>query len=191
MRGLLRGLLGGLGLAVFAHCAHAQPAYPARTVQAIIGFTAGGSVDIKARNLLMAISIQLGQQFVPVNREGASGAIAFAALAGAKPDGYTLGAGPTTPIAIAIAPHLQKDVKYGVEPFEYICQSFENVFTVAVPAESPFRSMNDVLAEARARWRCPWDATRACSRCSPTSAIPLSPTRRRLPNWACRRCLPG
>ena len=145
-RSIFRGMLAAL--AVTSGSALAQQAYPARSVQAIIGFTAGGSVDIMARNLLMAISSQLGQQFVPVNREGASGAIAFAGLAGAKADGYTLGAGPTTPIAIA--PHLQKDVKYGVDSFEYICQSFENVFTVAVPMESPLRSVADILAAARA-----------------------------------------
>src|SRR5207302_11520891 len=125
------------------------PAYPTRAVTAIVGFSAGGSVDVMARNLLAVISSQLGQQFVVVNKEGASGSIAFAGLALAKPDGYTLGAGPTTPMSIA--PHIHKDVRYGPDSFEYICQSFENVFTVAVPAESPFRSIGEIVAAARAR----------------------------------------
>ncbi len=147
---MLHRLALGAALAALAMAsAHSQPAYPSRTVTVIVGFSAGGSVDVMARNLLAVISSQLGQQFVVVNKEGASGSIAFAGLALAKPDGYTIGAGPTTPMSIA--PHIHKDVKYGPDSFEYICQSFENVFTVAVPAESPFRSIGEIVAAARAR----------------------------------------
>jgi tripartite-type tricarboxylate transporter receptor subunit TctC len=127
----------------------AQDTYPARAVQVIVAFPAGGSVDVMARNLVAAMSALLGQQFIVVNRDGASGSIGFGQVAAARPDGYTLGAGPTTPIATA--PHLMKDLKYGVDSFEYICQSFENVFTISVRPESPFRSIGDVIAAARAR----------------------------------------
>jgi len=128
--------------------ARAQTSYPLRPVQVIVAFTAGGSVDVMARNLVAVVASQLGQPFVVVNRDGASGTIGFGQLAGAQPDGYTLGAGPTTPISIA--PHLNKNVKFGVNSFEYICQSFENVFTIAVPLESPFRSVTDIITAARA-----------------------------------------
>jgi tripartite-type tricarboxylate transporter receptor subunit TctC len=149
----LRNILaaGGLALAVASIGAgpvRAQGAYPARPVQVIVAFTAGGSVDVMARHLVAAMSAQLGQPFVVVNREGATGTIGFGQLAAARPDGYTLGAGPTTPIATA--PHLVKDTKYGVDSFEYICQSFENVFTISVRPESPFRSIDDLIAAARA-----------------------------------------
>ena len=130
------------------HAARGQLAYPQKPVQVIVGFSAGGSVDVMARNLVAAVSAQLGQPFVIVNKDGASGAIGFGQLANAAPDGYTLGAGPTTPISIA--PHLMKSVKFGVDSFEYVCQSFENVFTIAVPLESPFRTMAEVIAAARA-----------------------------------------
>lgn len=83
-----------------------------------------------------------------VNRDVASGSIGFGQLANATPDGYTLGAGPTTPISIA--PHLMKNIKFGVDSFEYICQSFENVFTIAAPLDTPFRSVADILDAARA-----------------------------------------
>ena len=138
-----------IALATFhAAPACAQTLYPARPVQVIIGFPAGGNVDVMARVLVAAMGDDLRQQFVVVNRDGASGAIGFGLLANATPDGYTLGGGPTTPISIA--PHLMKDLKYGVNSFEYICQSFENVFTIAVPAESPLRSINDLMTAARA-----------------------------------------
>jgi tripartite-type tricarboxylate transporter receptor subunit TctC len=138
-------------IALATYCAgpaSAQTTYPARPVQVIIGFPAGGNVDVMARVLVAAMGDDLRQQFVVVNRDGASGAIGFGMLANATPDGYTLGGGPTTPISIA--PHLMKDLKYGVDSFEYICQSFENVFTIAVPSESPLRSISDLMTAARA-----------------------------------------
>ena len=127
---------------------HAQSAYPQRPVQVIVGFPAGGSVDVMARNLVTAINAQLGGSFVVVNRDGSSGTIGFGQVAAAPPDGYLLGAGPTTPMSIA--PHLIKNIKFNVDSFEYICQSFENVFTIAVPIDSPFRSVADIIAAARA-----------------------------------------
>jgi tripartite-type tricarboxylate transporter receptor subunit TctC len=149
MRRLLdwAGLIG-VSMLVGASAALAQSAYPSRPVQVIVGFPAGGSVDVMARNLVAAISGQLGQPFVVVNRDGMSGTIGFGAVAGARADGYTLGAGPTTPISIA--PHLLAELRYGVDSFEYVCQSFENVFTIAVPLDSAFRSMAELVAAARA-----------------------------------------
>src|SRR4029077_10874675 len=108
-----RRLAFAISLAAATQTAPAQQAYPSHAVTVIVGFSAGGSVDVMARNLLSVISAQLGQQFVVVNKEGASGSIAFAGLAAAKPDGYTIGAGPTTPMSIA--PHIHKDVRYGPE----------------------------------------------------------------------------
>ena len=141
-------LLFATVLFMFGGAAAAQGTYPQRPVQVIIGFPAGGSVDVMARTLVTAIAADLGQTFAIVNRDGASGTIGFGQVASAAPDGYTLGGGPTTPIAIA--PHLMKNIKFGVGSFEYVCQSFENVFTIAVPLDSPLRSMAEVLAAARA-----------------------------------------
>ena len=137
-----------LAAALMTGAVQAQTNYPQRPVQVIIGFPAGGSVDVMARNLVTAINAQLGGSFVVVNRDGSSGTIGFGQVAAAPPDGYMLGAGPTTPISIA--PHLIKNIKFGPESFEYICQSFENVFTIAVPLDSPFRSVADIIAAARA-----------------------------------------
>ena len=135
-------------IVAIAGAAQAQTGYPQRAVQVIIGFPAGGSVDVMARTLVAAVAAQLGQTFAVINRDGASGTIGFGQVAGAPPDGYTLGAGPTTPISIA--PHLMKNIRFGVNSFEYVCQSFENVFTIAVPLDSPIRSVAEILATARA-----------------------------------------
>ena len=125
----------------------AAQAYPVRPVQVIIAYPPGGAVDVMARNLINTIQPQMNQQFVVVNRDGASGAIGFGVLANSTPDGYTLGAGPTTPMSIT--PHLMKNIKFGVDSFEYICQSFENVFTMEVPQESPYRTVTELLAAVK------------------------------------------
>ena len=81
------------------------------------------------------------------NRDGASGTIGFNALAAATPDGSTIAFGPTTPIANA--PYLVKGVRYQVESFDYLCQIFENVFTIAVTPQSKFKSVHDLITAAK------------------------------------------
>lgn len=64
--------------------------YPNRPVHWMIGFAAGGPVDIVARIMAQWLSDRLGQQFIVENRAGSGGNIAAAAAINAAPDGYTL-----------------------------------------------------------------------------------------------------
>ena len=83
-------LAAGAALLPFApHVAKAQ-AYPSRPVRIIVGFPAGGTVDIVARVIGQWLSERLGQQFVIENRLGAGGNIAAEAVVRAPADGYTL-----------------------------------------------------------------------------------------------------
>src|SRR5258708_33032459 len=127
------------GAAALAMCGTAQAeSWPARPIEMIIAFAAGGGVDIIGRAVAQAIGDELGQSVVVINRDGAAGTLGFGQLAAAASDGYTLGFGPTTPIANA--PYLVKGVRYHVDSFDYVCQVFENVFPMAVLAESKFKS---------------------------------------------------
>ena len=83
----------------FAAVAAAQPvlsrfafaqSYPSRPVRIIVGFAAGGGVDITARLIGQWLSDRLGQTFVIENRPGAGGNIATEVVVNAQPDGYTL-----------------------------------------------------------------------------------------------------
>jgi tripartite-type tricarboxylate transporter receptor subunit TctC len=127
--------------------AHAQ-SWPTRPIEMIIAFAAGGGVDVIGRAMAQAIGDELHQTVVVVNRDGAAGTLGFGQLAAATADGYTIGFGPTTPISNA--PYLVKGVRYQVESFDYVCQVFENIFTMAVNAESKFKSAQDLLAAAAA-----------------------------------------
>ncbi|MDH7795008.1 MULTISPECIES: tripartite tricarboxylate transporter substrate binding protein [unclassified Beijerinckia] len=84
-------------LAIAAGTAFAAPAlgqvqggYPNRQLRLMVGYSAGGGVDLAARLLAARLSTVLGQQIVVENRAGASGQIAADAVAKAPPDGYTL-----------------------------------------------------------------------------------------------------
>ncbi|WP_162496299.1 Bug family tripartite tricarboxylate transporter substrate binding protein [Bradyrhizobium canariense] len=68
----------------------ASAAYPDRPVHWIIGFSAGGPVDIVARIMAQWLTDRLGQQFIVENRTGSGGNIAAAAAITSPPDGYTL-----------------------------------------------------------------------------------------------------
>jgi tripartite-type tricarboxylate transporter receptor subunit TctC len=80
---------GAAVLPVASRFARAQ-AYPSRPVRIVVGFAAGGGVDITARLIGQWLSERLGQNFVIENRAGAGGNIGTEAVVNAPPDGYTL-----------------------------------------------------------------------------------------------------
>src|ERR1700729_4372995 len=113
MIALLRAAL--FSLVVLANlAAGAAPAaaadYPNRPVRWLIGFSAGGPVDIVARIMSQWLSEHFGQQFVVENRSGSGGNLAAAAAINAAPDGYTLlFVGPNNAISTSLYKHLSYD----------------------------------------------------------------------------------
>ena len=89
---ILRNSVFGLAVLIglFSATPPASAAYPDRPVHWMIGFAAGGPVDIVARIMAQWLSDRLGQQFIVENRAGSGGNIAAAAAINAAPDGYTL-----------------------------------------------------------------------------------------------------
>jgi tripartite-type tricarboxylate transporter receptor subunit TctC len=82
---------GALAAPIFAPPATAQAAWPsARSIRAIVPFSAGSTIDILGRIVLDPLSKQLGQTIVVENRGGAGGSLGSAAVAKADPDGYTV-----------------------------------------------------------------------------------------------------
>lgn len=87
--GFICGLVCLLSVATGSAPASAAD-YPNRPVRWLIGFAAGGPVDIVARIMAQWLSEHFGQQFVVENRSGSGGNIAAAAAINSAPDGYTL-----------------------------------------------------------------------------------------------------
>jgi tripartite-type tricarboxylate transporter receptor subunit TctC len=97
--------------------------YPNRPVRWLIGFAAGGPVDIVARIMSQWLSEHFGQQFVVENRAGSGGNIAAAAAVNATPDGYTiLFDAPNNAISTSLYKHLSYDFLRDTVPVASIMQ---------------------------------------------------------------------
>ena len=97
--------------------------YPDRPVHWLIGFAAGGPVDIVARIMSQWLSERLGQQFVVENRAGAGGNVAAAAAINSAPDGYTLlFVAPNNAISASLYKHLSYDFMRDTVPVASIMQ---------------------------------------------------------------------
>ena len=99
-------LLAGSGL----QAAIAQDHFPARAVTFVVPYAAGGTTDLVARTVGARMAQILGQPVVIENRGGAGGNIGMAAVARAKPDGYTVGMGAIS--TNALNPHIYKKMPF-------------------------------------------------------------------------------
>jgi tripartite-type tricarboxylate transporter receptor subunit TctC len=129
--------------------AHAQSTFPTRPVHILVPYPAGGGVDTLARTLGDVVSRQWGQAVVVENRPGAGGVVASQALTKAQPDGYTLivvaSGHATNPF---LYPKLPYDTFKDFTPISLLASS-PNI--LLVKADSPFKTLGDVIAQARAK----------------------------------------
>jgi tripartite-type tricarboxylate transporter receptor subunit TctC len=139
-------LLGclSLGLGVLAQAQE----HPSRPVQVLIGFPPGGSSDIVGRYIMQKMTDLTGNQFVVENRTGAGGNLAFAAVAAAKPDGYTLLF--STP-GIAINPSLYKKVSYKLEDFTPISLVGDAPLVLLAGVKSPVKTVDALVAAGKSK----------------------------------------
>jgi tripartite-type tricarboxylate transporter receptor subunit TctC len=126
----------------------AAQTYPDRTVRVVVGFPAGGSVDIFARIVAQSLSEQLGHAFIIENRPGASGNIAAEAAARAAPDGYTLLAvGVNNATNAALYDNLKIDFLRDIVP---IASTVRGVGVLVVNPTLPAESIDEFIAYAKA-----------------------------------------
>ncbi len=128
----------------------AQAAFPDRPVRIIVPFAAGTSSDFQARMIGERMAPVLRQPVIVENRAGAGGVVGADAVAKAAPDGYTLLLGSNGPLTNA--PVLQARLPYDPErDFAAVAMISRSPVTLSVRADSPFRTIADVLAAARAK----------------------------------------
>ena len=106
------------GLAIAGAPAMAQGNWPARSITMIVPFAPGGSTDVIGRLIAETMRISLGQTVIVDNRAGAGGSLGTAAIARAAPDGYTIGMGTASTLAINPAAYrsLPYDVRKDLAP---------------------------------------------------------------------------
>src|ERR1700748_95008 len=122
--------------------------YPNRPVHWLVGFAAGGPVDLVARIMSQWLSDHLGQQFVVENRAGSGGNIAAAAAINATPDGYTiLFDAPNNAISASLYKHLSYDFIRDTVPVASIMQ-LANMLVVS--KDMPVKNVQEFIDYCKA-----------------------------------------
>jgi tripartite-type tricarboxylate transporter receptor subunit TctC len=122
--------------------------YPARPVRVVVGFPAGGGVDVPARLIAQWLSQRLRQQFIVENRVGGGGNLAAEAVIRAPADGYTLLLASTTN---AINPALYPDLKFDfMRDIAPVASIYRVPFALQVSPSFPPRDVAELIAYAKA-----------------------------------------
>ena len=128
----------------------AQDKYPSKNVSYIVPFPAGGTTDILARIMGQKLGAALGTNFIVDNKGGAGGSIGSEVASRAAPDGYTVVGGTISSHAINVSlyPKLGYDP---VKSFTPIVLIGSNPVMLVVGEKSPYKTLQDVLAAAKAK----------------------------------------
>jgi tripartite-type tricarboxylate transporter receptor subunit TctC len=123
--------------------------YPKTPVQIVIPFGSGGLTDIFWRSVSDFIGNNMKGTIVLVNKPGAGGVVGTSFVVNSKPDGYTLVSANSDPLSIS--PVFLPDVPYNPEKdFTYIAKLAAMAFTISVRADSPFKTIEEAVAFAKA-----------------------------------------
>lgn len=142
-----------LGLALATAIIFGGPAatqdYPTRPIRFLQGFAPGGNADTVSRILGEELAKSLGQPVISEARPGVGGNLASEVTARASPDGYTIVLLTT---AHVISPALYKSLSFDpVSDLEFISTVSDFPFFIVVNSESRFKTVNDLVAEARTK----------------------------------------
>jgi len=122
--------------------------YPAKAIRLVVPFPPGGGTDIFSREIAHKLSDTLKWVVVVDNKPGAGGNIGMDAVAKAPADGYTIGMGQTS--NLAINPTLYAKLPYDpLKDLAPIALVADAPLVLVVPANSPFRSVADLVAAAK------------------------------------------
>jgi tripartite-type tricarboxylate transporter receptor subunit TctC len=142
--------LGVAGIVLCTAAAGAGGEYPSKPIRLIVPFPAGASADLRTRRLAPLVSQRLKQQIVIDNRPGAAGGIGTKLAAKAAPDGYT--ATYIISTAVAVHPHMYRDAGFDpLKELDLFIVTLRAAPILVVKANSPIRSVRDLISQAKAR----------------------------------------
>jgi len=135
--------------AILATIAFAQN-FPDKPIRLIVPFPPGGGTDIFSRTVANKLTQDSKWVVVVENKPGAGGNIGIDAVAKAAPDGYTIGMGQTSDLAInaTLYSKLPYDPLKDLAPIVLVADA---PLVLVVPATSPFKSVADLVAAAKKR----------------------------------------
>lgn len=142
--------LRAVAVLCFATSAFAADAdYPSQPIRIVVGFSAGSTTDILARTVAAKLSEAWGKPAVVENRPGAGGVVAAQALLSAPADGHAL---MVVSAGHAVSAALYKNLPYDTErDFSGVTMLATVPSILVVAADSPVKSVEDLLAYARAK----------------------------------------
>ena len=130
---------------ILSGCA-TTPAFPTKNITMIVPYTAGGPADLMARTMEKPAYQKFNQSLVITNMPGGGGTLAWNELAGANPDGYTLG---ITTMALILQP-LYGDTRYHyATALDPIAQIVSYPVVVVARADQPWQNINDLIQHAQ------------------------------------------
>ncbi len=127
--------------------ARAQVAWPTGPVTFTVGYSAGGSTDINARELAQVMTPVIGQTIVIDNKGGAAGSIGLRATAAAKPDGQNLFVAVGT--NVIINPHVQKGMIDTIAALAPVAQITDYQYVLVVGNSVPAKNAAELVALAK------------------------------------------
>lgn len=129
--------------------AFANENYPNKPLTWICPYGAGGNADTRSRQVAKAMSTLLGQPIIIDNKAGAGGNIGTEVIARARPDGYTMGMGNFAPLSVNKS--LFKKMNFDpITELTPICLIERGPLILMVRQDSPFKSVKDMVAAAKA-----------------------------------------
>src|SRR5271157_899063 len=140
-------LVSIVALVIFFFSSEASAEFPERPITIFISMAPGGSVDICTRSISAAAEKTLGKPIIIENRAGGGGTVAYALVANAKPDGYTLCGGVST--GIVRAPQMQKVTFKPLKSFTPLIAYAKPYNGIVVKNDAPWKTFKELIEYAK------------------------------------------
>lgn len=140
----MKKVFAALALGLVVSTGALAQAWPSKPVTFLVPFPPGGSTDMIARTVAAELGPRVNGTILVENKGGAGGTIGTASVKRASPDGYMILVSSLGPYVIG--PHLMKNIGYDpLKDFDYLTVAVQAPNVLAVPANSPHKSFQDLL----------------------------------------------
>lgn len=129
--------------------AQAAAEYPTKVITFVVPYAAGGSSDIRSRQIAQKLSVYFGKPVIIENKPGAGGNIGTDYIAKASPDGYVIGLGNFAPLAVNKA--LFAKLSYDPADLAPVALIERGPLIMSVSNSSPSKTAKDLIARAHAK----------------------------------------